>query len=348
MRLPRVLATIAAVSMISLAACGSDDNATTSTSANTSASTTSSSAASSSTTPSGSDAPTTTASTATTGESVPTSSAPSTDAPTTDPAPIEDKIVVIGEEYLLADLLALDVVPFASTATVADKGFQGLDAYDTSGIQILPATTLNVEALATMAPDRIIILNFFANEVGEDLLNGIAPTTVIPDGLTPEQLITIYGEMFDRKAQADALIAELDAARADATAALSGLSVSAATIYSGPSLAAYVSGPWTVPQTLLDAGATLVPDPSQVEPDRNGRGWLSLEQIGLLSAPQLLLFQTETVDGEDAAIEAIEANPLWAQLPAVKSGDVTTFDRLGYPGIEGRVRLIADLIAALA
>jgi iron complex transport system substrate-binding protein len=134
---------------------------------------------------------------------------------------------------------------------------------------------------------------------------------------------------------------------ASAAQELDGLEVSVAAIYSGPSPAAFVAGPWAVPATLLASGATLAPTPEQAAPDDNGRAYLSLEQLDLLSAPQLLLLQSPLVQGEAQAVEDVMASPLWDSLPAVQADGVTELDRLGYPGIEGRIRLVDDLVAAL-
>lgn len=57
-----------------------------------------------------------------------------------------DRVVVVGEEDLLADVLALGIEPVAATATVAEVGFQGLDEFDTSGIEVLPQTELSIDA----------------------------------------------------------------------------------------------------------------------------------------------------------------------------------------------------------
>lgn len=261
---------------------------------------------------------------------------------------IDERIVVIGEEYLLADLLALGVTPVASTATVSESGFQGLDDYDTSGIQALPATERNLELLASLEPDRIIVLDFFAEELGRSTLESMdAEVTVIPDGTDPVDLVTTYGELFGREDRAAELAAEYEAAQETAAAALDGLEVSVAAIYAGPSVAAFVQGPWAVPQTLIDAGATLVPSPEQAPPDGNGRAYLSDERWDVLSAPQMVLMQSELVEGEDQAVEEVSANPLWTSLPAVQADAVTRLDRLAYPGIEGRIRLIDDLVSAL-
>lgn len=259
----------------------------------------------------------------------------------------DERIVVIGEEYLLADLLALGVQPIAATATVSESGFHALDDHDTSDIQALPATERNLELLASLQPDRIIAYQFFADELGEDTLGGLAELTLIPDGTGPVELVTMYGELFGRQEQAAELVAEYEAAQAEAAEALDGLSVSVAAIYAGPSVAAFVDGPWAVPATLLDAGASLVPDAASTEPDRNGRVYLSMERLDLLSAPQMVLMQSSLVEGEDLAAEQVADDPLWTSLPAVAAGQVLELDRLGYPGIEGRIRLIDDLIDGL-
>ncbi len=260
----------------------------------------------------------------------------------------DGRVVAIGEEYLLADLLALGVVPVASTATVSDQGFQGVDEFDTEGIEPLPATEANVERLAALRPDHIVVLEFFANEVGLDKLEGIAEkVTVVPDSLSPEDQVEFLAEAFGREDAAADLIAEYEAAMARSKEALEGGEVSVAAIYAGPSLAAFVDGPWAVPATLLDSGVTLVPGPEGLEVDQNGRVYMSLERMDLLSAPKLLLLTSPLVEGEADSIAQVEANPLWATLPAVKADAVIEMDRLGYPGITGRTRLADDLVTEL-
>jgi ABC-type Fe3+-hydroxamate transport system substrate-binding protein len=271
-----------------------------------------------------------------------------TDAPPSSNAPpIDERIVVLGQEALLADLLALGITPVAATANVEEVGFLGLDAYDTSAIEVLPGLEINLERLALLEPDRLITTEFFAEEIGRDVLEQLAELTVLPDGLSAEELIAEYGALFDRMDQAEAMIAELEAARATAATELAGLVASVVAIYPGPSVAAFVEGPWSVPATLISAGVTLVPAPDEAEPDRNGRAFLSMEQLGLITGPQLILLQNEFVEGENDAIEQMNGDPLWQRVAAVAAGEVTVLDRLGYWGVDGEIRLIDDLIEAL-
>ena len=174
---------------------------------------------------------------------------------------------------------------------------------------------------------------------------------VLPDGDHEVQVLAL-GDAFDRRAEAEALVADLDDAIEVGRAALASLpaasrTVSVATIYPGPSVAAWVDGPIDVPDTLLALGFTLHPSAAEVSGSDGGRLYLSAEQIGLLDAETIVAMQSEHVEGEAAAIEQTADNPLWAGLPAVAAGRVVTVDRLGYPGIAGRIRLVDDLVRLL-
>lgn len=283
----------------------------------------------------------------------PTADAPVEEAP--DAADAEDaedaeelRVVALAEEVVLADLLALRITPVASSATVAEAGFQGLDGYDTSGIEVLGMTTLSLEQVAALDPDVMVTYQFWVDQIGEDVLAGIAELRIVPDGLVTEEKVATLGQLFDREMEAEKLLSDLEAARATATSAFgTDCEMSAATVYGGPSVAAWVDGPWELPTSILGTGCDLVPGPDDTSPDGNGRAWLSIEQLGLLDAPTLLLFQTDTVEGEDDSLAAVTSESLWAQLPAVQNDRVFTFDRLGYPGAEGQIRFLEELVAAL-
>ena len=102
-----------------------------------------------------------------------------------------------------------------------------------------------------------------------------------------------------------------------------------------------------MPATLLAMGFTLRPGATDVEGEEGGRLYLSNEQLDVLDADTLVALQSDLVAGEPEALEAMADDPLWSGLPAVASGKVVTIDRLGYPGIAGRRRLVDDLVARL-
>jgi iron complex transport system substrate-binding protein len=258
------------------------------------------------------------------------------------------RVVALGEEFLLADLLALGVTPVASTATVVDSGFQGLDQFDTDEITPISATEPNLERLASFRPDTIVTSEFVAGELGLSTLEQLADQVVVaPDGGGADSVAAI-AEQLGLEAEADELLAELDAAREAAAGATTNCTVSLATIYAGPTPAVWIGGPNNVALALEDIGCTLQPGGDDLAPDPSsrtaGRVYLSLEQLGLLDAPQMILLQTDTVDGERSAIDDLASDPLWQQLPAVEADAVEELDRLGYPGVAGQIRLYEDLI----
>ncbi len=265
------------------------------------------------------------------------------------------RVVALGEEFLLADLLALGIQPVASTATVLDAGFQGVDEFDTEGIEVLSGTEANLEQLAALRPDVIVATDFVVDYVGRDTLEGISEVVTVPADDDPATRLQALGEEFGREAEADALLGDLDAAVSDATDAVAATGepcvVSVATAYPSQ-IALWVDGPVNIPQALLDMGCELDPGPDAVEGipggATEGRAFVSLEQIGLLDAPVIVVMQSEAVEGEPAAYAALTDDPLWQTLPAVEGGAVIELDRLAYPGVAGQIRLLDELAVSLS
>jgi ABC-type Fe3+-hydroxamate transport system substrate-binding protein len=258
-------------------------------------------------------------------------------------------VLALGEEYLLADLLTLGIRPIASTANVVlDEGFAGLGEFDTEGIEALPSTEPNLERLAGYRADVVVANTFVADYLGREVLEGLGGEHVVVPDDHAERIVAL-GDTFDRRSEADAALADLDEAIAAGAATLNagGRAVSVATVYPGSTVAAWVDGPIDVPATLLAMGFTLRPGATDVEGEEGGRLYLSNEQLDVLDADTLVALQSDLVAGEPEALEAMADDPLWSGLPAVASGKVVTIDRLGYPGIAGRRRLVDDLVARL-
>jgi iron complex transport system substrate-binding protein len=261
-------------------------------------------------------------------------------------------VVALGEEFLLADLLALGITPIASTATVASAGFQGLAPFDTSGIEVLSSTERNIERLAAYQADLIVTTESISAQIGDDVLASMSEVVVVPDSATALDRLRILAERFGANEEADRFETELAASRARLANAVAARTepceVSLATVYPGPSPAAWTSGVTDIPAAVIDAGCELRPGPDAPGPDRNGRLFLSLEQLGVLDAPLLLLLQSSIVEGEDAAVAELADTPLWSSIPAVAAGRVETLDRLAYPGVAGLIRLSDDLVDLLS
>ncbi|MEO1057298.1 MAG: ABC transporter substrate-binding protein [Actinomycetota bacterium] len=295
----------------------------------------------------------TTAASPTTGAPTTQVASPTTDAaPETTAAPVDDAIdspidlgnvVVLGEEFLLADFLALGGQAVASTATLGDQ-FVGIER-DTTGIDPLSSIDPNFELLASYQPDLIITTTGVVELIGTTELEAIAPTEVVDNSDWQQQVRDLAAAMGVPE-RADQLLAQYDEAVAAAPVP-EGLEASAATVYSGENVAAWVAGPVNIPQVLLDLGLTLTPGGGELDGESNGRVFLSNELIPVLDGEVLILAQTTGVEGEEESLANVSAQPLWQQLPAVSAGNVVTIDRLGYPGVEGRIRIINDVLAAL-
>lgn len=264
-------------------------------------------------------------------------------------APDLGRVVSLAEEFILADLLSLGIEPVASTATVDTAGFQGLDEFDTSAIEVLPQTTLNLEYLASLQPDTIVTLQFWVDQVGAGVLEGIADVVIIPDGLSGAERIEALGDLVGRPEHAAKVAAEVDRAQQAAIDQVpDGCEISLAVVYPGPTIAAFVDGPWELPSAFQAVGCELVPGPDVAAPDANGRAFLSEEQLGLLAAPTLVLMQNDTVDGETAALDQVSSGAIWQTIPAVAANHVVIIDRLGYPGAQGLIRFYGEVAGMLA
>ncbi|MEM9514185.1 MAG: ABC transporter substrate-binding protein [Actinomycetota bacterium] len=340
----RAAALTLAVALV--AACGGSDDDDGADTTAASAATTTPATASATTEPSPTTgAPTTEAAPATT-DTAPETTPDTTEAPVDEAidSPVDlGRVVVIGEEFLLADFLALGGQAVAATATLGDE-FVGIER-DTTGIDPLSSTDPNFELLASYDPDLIITTTGVVDLVGTSEFEAIAETAVV-DNTDWQQQVRDLAAAMGVPERADQLLAQYDEAIAAAEVP-AGLEASAATVYSGENVAAWVDGPVNIPQVLLDLGLTLTPGGGELDGESNGRVFLSNELIPVLDGEVLILAQTSGVEGEDESLANVSAQPLWQQLPAVAAGNVVTIDRLGYPGVEGRIRIINDVLSAL-
>lgn len=259
------------------------------------------------------------------------------------------RIIALGEEWLLDDLLALDIRPIASTVNLPDA-VPGVTAEELAGIELISSQEVSLEHLAELQPDLIIGNRYFIEEAGYDTLSQLAPTIALTSTLPLEAFLetaTIFGLEAAAQTQVDAFRASV--ASAAAQFANSDRAVSVATIYPGAALAIWAAGPTSTPQLLLDLGFSLHPDAEQLGSAvaANGRAFVSLEELSLLDSELLILLQSSVVEGEDESVAEIQADPLWATLPAVQNRRVHVLDRLGYPGFRGQIRLLDDLLALL-
>lgn len=258
------------------------------------------------------------------------------------------RVLALGEEGLLADLLDAGITPLASIVNVPEYLPPLITPQEVAGMQLYSSSTnISVESLAALEPDLIIGVAFFIDRIGYERLSQIAPTIAVAgDNEVENYAQTLAALGLQDKAQAD--LAAFESALQVARAQLgSDVDASVVAIYPGSNVAVFTDRPRTVPWLLRQLGVTLHPDGSEDKLNpRDGRAFISLERLDLLSGSQLILLQSNNVDGEPEAVAEISANPLWQQIPAVQAGNVTVLDRLGYPGFRGVNALLQDLVAA--
>jgi hypothetical protein len=60
------------------------------------------------------------------------------------------------------------------------------------------------------------------------------------------------------------------------------------------------------------------------------------------------MIQSMYVQGEQRAHDEVSADPLFAVLPSVEKDRVHLLDRLGHPGVAGRIELVEAFVSTLA
>lgn len=260
------------------------------------------------------------------------------------------RVLALGEEGLLLDLLDTGVRPVAASVNVPES-VSLVEPDELVGIELFASTgNISLETLSTYQPDLIIGTHFFINNIGYEQLAQIAPTVAIGSVEPLEsyrETLTVLGRGEEAQRTIEAFQAQIQVEGEQIDAA--NQQVSVASIYSAENVALWFDGPSPIPLLLRELGVQLQPDPTTIEglDIRNGRAFISLEQMPLMSGDTLFLLQSSEVEGENAAVAEIQATPLWQQLPAVQTDQVIRLDRIGYPGLRGQYQLLDDVIQAL-
>lgn len=260
------------------------------------------------------------------------------------------RVVALGQEYMLADLLDAGIHVVASNVNLID--IAGFEQGELEDIYLFLATEPNLETIVSLNPDLIIGVDYFIQRIGYNKLSAIAPTVAVDtEGewrRTYVETLSVFGKADEAESNLAAYEARVASAKAELNA--NGKLISVGTIYPDESPAAWVAGPTAVPQLLIDLGFTLSPSLEQAQEfnPRDGRVFFSMERLDLFAADTLILLQSNQVEGESGSLAKAQSNPLWAALPAVQANRVFILDRLGYPGLRGRNMLLDDLLALLS
>ncbi|GIV86935.1 MAG: ABC transporter substrate-binding protein [Chloroflexus sp.] len=256
------------------------------------------------------------------------------------------RVLALGEESLLIDLVDNGIRPVAASVNLPER-VPLLSAEELAGIELFPsAGDISLETLSSYQPDVIIGTQFFIDQIGYQRLSRIAPTVAL-SGATPMmqylETLTVFGRAEEAQREVDALRAEIQ--RVATAPGIATQRVSLVTVYPGMNVALWFDGPSPIPLLVRALGLQIRPDPTTATDlnIRNGRAFISLEQLSMADGDSILLLQTPEVEGEASAVAELMAHPLWQQLPAVQAQRVVELDRIGYPGLRGQRELLTML-----
>ncbi|MCT9819985.1 iron-siderophore ABC transporter substrate-binding protein [Microbacterium sp. W1N] len=231
--------------------------------------------------------------------------------------------------------LALGVAPVGTDTQVwawSGTAEPGLYEWTTDKLDELGAETptlfdvtdgVDFEAIADTAPDVILAAQSGLSEEDYTTLSGIAPVVSYPDipWFTPwRDQITLDAEALGLKAEGEKLVTDLEAQIADATADAGFAGKSAAFFYASAADLSTVSlytGGDSRTALLHDLGFDL----PQVAVDAAEEGSFYLD-FSAENADQLADVDVIVTYGDDTLLPALQADPLWSTLPAVKNGAV--------------------------
>jgi len=256
---------------------------------------------------------------------------------TTEIASEPARVVTIGFSEQDA-VLALGVTPVAVREWFGEQPYAvwpwAQDALGDGEPTVLTLTfgELDFEAVAALEPDLLIATHSGITETEYGTLAGIAPTLAqsadYPDfGMPWQEQTRSIARALGREEQAEALIAEVDGAIADAAAAnpeFAGATIAWAS--PGGDGTYWAVGPNTPPLRFLSAlGFTLSDDLTAAIGDLDS-AQISAEQLNLLDA-DVLIIQAST----DEERTLIEEDALFQQLDAVQEGRTVFFIGLEDP-----------------
>lgn len=233
--------------------------------------------------------------------------------------------------------LALGVVPVGMDTQVwnwtgdADLGVYEWtqDAVDALGgpepVIFSSADGVDFEAIADTDPDVILAAQSGLSEEDYATLSEIAPVVAYPDiaWFTPwRETISLNAQALGRSAQGEELIADIEAKIADATADADFAGKKAAFFYASAAdvstMSVYTGGDsrtallqdlgFDLPQVAIDAAA----------------GGAFYQDFSAENADQLADVDVIVSYGDETLLPALQADPLWNTIPAVKNGAVVT------------------------
>lgn len=180
----------------------------------------------------------------------------------------------------------------------------------------------NAEVILTLDPDAIIGTSKWGEETMTPL-NKIATTLPYSHISTDwKDNLLAFGELADKKEEAEKIIADYDAKAAEAKASLGDTAADKEVLVirlRGGIMNVYPVGVYLNPVLYEDLGLQV----PEVVTKAEAQAELTLETLAEID-PDVIFLQFETSENKDAptALDDLQANPIFANLTAAKNGDV--------------------------
>lgn len=235
------------------------------------------------------------------------------------PNPVED--IVAASLEAMEDAAILGVKP-VGVLEVAGEIPEYLRAELEGATLIGDKRTPNAEAILTLDPDAIIGTSKWGEETMTPL-NKIATTLPYSHISTDwKDNLLAFGELADKKEEAEKIIADYDAKAAEAKASLGDTAADKEVLVirlRGGLMNVYPAGVYLNPVLYEDLGLQV----PEVVTKAEAQAELTLETLAELD-PDVIFLQFETSENKDAptALDDLQANPIFANLTATKNGDV--------------------------
>ena len=180
----------------------------------------------------------------------------------------------------------------------------------------------NAEVILTLDPDAIIGTSKWGEETMTPL-NKIATTLPYSHISTDwKDNLLAFGELADKKEEAEKIIADYDAKAAEAKASLGDTAADKEVLVirlRGGIMNVYPVGVYLNPVLYEDLGLQV----PEVVTKAEAQAELTLETLAEID-PDVIFLQFETSENKDAptALDDLQENPIFANLTAAKNGDV--------------------------
>lgn len=259
------------------------------------------------------------------------------------------RILSLGEELLLADLLELGVKPVMASGNYPEK-YVGIDPTLTEGLTPFSLWEMDIEELILAEPDPILLPeNYypFAPDVF-DTIAELAPLVMLPTTTDWQEDFRFIASVFGLEDLAEGKIAEIDddIATTKASLEVEGQTVTFASIYPGATdVTLWLTDQAQILNVAAELGLEIVPDAADYQTDQIGRVWISFERSNEINGETLIMLQTTggVAPEEEASYEEYTTSQVWSTLPAVQNERVYVIERVGHPGmVPGRRSVLAE------